>query len=1412
MNATTDRVRIPWTRLSYLPAPEEGGLGRADIPGSLCPLESLRDVGALVLMAERGSGKSDVLRAEADSLHASGLLTYRLDLGEIVEEADVAAVIAERAPPPATADPWYVLIDSYDEALATVSRPHLVLDRWLKSLAPPAREALRLRVATRPGLVVAGAPLRQVLTRYWTPGDIQFRELARLNDGEIATAAQHYGVDPAAFVSEIVRRGLHSLVSLPVTLLELLEDAAAGRDLPATATQAYERGCDRWCHETNDERTPPGDADVRDLLAAAERAAAALHLCTTIPVLTDGARAEHGLRVSDLAEGAEAGPRITETTLRGLMSTGLMAWIDDRSGRFAMRSVQEFLASRFLRRHNVPATTLQTLLMAGHGESRHAVTAVRDLAGWVSTWCDAVFDDLLAHDPYVLLASDLAARAKPDVDRVRLVDALLTQVDQTPNVSLTPVGSLLYRLDHPGLAQQLAPHLVTPSAEDAYPRLGAALLIAQAAAPEHRPVQALLGLAESDQLRARWRSSALHLLPPDLDPSQTARLRALTRDPEEAVAAAAVEILWPAHLDLAALLDLCDLIPASRLPLLLQEPPSPIDTLEVLAWARRRLTAAAAPQAGGPPTDATSSSVLHAAHALAWALGRAEDDATEGRQDPRAEAAIAEALAALADFRDVHDYTASTEFPAHLLDMVDDQALRRRLAQLLLDRIAATDIYHLLDGPFAFFPPQDRIHWAEQFTATPAPAQDALALVLGRGLDRALTAMETAHLQEVAQADLRLQRLLEPWFSPQPNPRAESDERRQQQQRDYRAFNPAPLQAGLNLRPTGDRLRPWWAEMSRLVGFRTPDGSPLGPGLTHFSDVLDLTATPCWPEPDDPLHAELVEAAVWALETAPAVQPDHVNKVAGFVLDDVPELRALTALTAIPDLPEDRWAGLAAALMCIQVRPHDQDSRRSQLKAALDAAGSAFPAVLPDYLDRLPEYVAEPAVTLLITIDAALAETAANWAAGDQGSHPQRLAVLRPLAAAGDQRSLATTRADLAAVSLDGSHETAERWTELANILLVHGTDDERTRLWERLLADRVLVHAWAAASLTDALSSATPGQIGGLYEQLVATGDIVAATSFTARTGPTHPGIDAGMTLAAIPNALAGRSPTAESFAELTRLARAFPSHPRLPALARLHGQALAETHWERPTWPTLHALAADPDHRVVHDAPQLAQIVLAALSDIQHQITGPNGLVPLLWNRTADLDKSPTPKAGQKPPTPPQWLRWPKWEQDLSDLVLHLLQLRLAGHRLIINREVQIDRFGRTDIQIEANHRWDHSAGKATVIIETKGCWNSGVANAARVQLADHYLSRDNAASGIYLIGFFDSDRYWIHKRPGGDGKPQNDRPHTAHTIETLTDEQEALSTRLRAETGADIHAFVLDCRPNPIQDGVRTGTRQG
>jgi hypothetical protein len=114
-------------------------------------------------------------------------------------------------------------------------------------------------------------------------------------------------------------------------------------------------------------------------------------------------------------------------------------------------------------------------------------------------------------------------------------------------------------------------------------------------------------------------------------------------------------------------------------------------------------------------------------------------------------------------------------------------------------------------------------------------------------------------------------------------------------------------------------------------------------------------------------------------------------------------------------------------------------------------------------------------------------------------------------------------------------------------------------------------------------------------------------------------------------------------------------PLHEGVRGLAQAVSEG-SENAWERSSWSTLSAPATDTQRSIVYDAAQLASIVLDAPEAIQYQLTGPNGLASLLWNRTqwrtAEEKKQKNGQAGRAP-----WRWWPLWEvDDVVEAVVHL------------------------------------------------------------------------------------------------------------------------------------------------------------
>jgi len=86
-----------------------------------------------------------------------------------------------------------------------------------------------------------------------------------------------------------------------------------------------------------------------------------------------------------------------------------------------------------------------------------------------------------------------------------------------------------------------------------------------------------------------------------------------------------------------------------------------------------------------------------------------------------------------------------------------------------------------------------------------------------------------------------------------------------------------------------------------------------------------------------------------------------------------------------------------------------------------------------------------------------------------------------------------------------------------------------------------------------------------------------------------------------------------------------------------------------------------------------------------------------------------------------------------------------------IVALREVEIRRVGkdgkgeRTDIYIAGQvRRADDTFDVVRVIVEVKGCWHEELKKAMRTQLTDPYLHENDCSHGIYLVGWFNCEKW--------------------------------------------------------------------
>jgi len=1373
--------RYDWTRLTYPRGRDDGGyadehgwlvpLPAWHFPGRrsfLAPLAGVRDEPVIVLMSAGGTGKSTALAQEYQALAGTACL---IDLKDLAGKPDPAAWLSAQAavPSPLPGDCWHVLLDGFDEALSLIPVPGLValLDAWLGQ--QPDRGRLRLRLATRPG-VRQNAELEQVLLRYWPRDAVVVRDVAPLGRADVLLAATARGVpDPEGFVAGLEKRSLVPVAALPMTSKVLLDRAAEGRPLPESAEEAYRLACEQLCEEPQPWRQRPPGLGLQELMRCAAHLAAILEFCGG-GILTTSLEPIAGapVRLVDAADviRPEAGA-VAEEALSWLTATPLLRSLSDNQWQFASQALQGFLAATHLKGRRLAPVTVQSLLFAGVGRERYVHPRHKDLAGWLAWYRPEVYKEILALDPVPLLSPDLPAQ--PPAVRAQIADALLTHAAR---IRRLPRGQDLHRVNHPGLRGQLAEKITPKTAWQPGDslrevQLATAILLARAC-PDQAPAGALLDVAEDDETPTGIRTAALEAVPPGAAtaPQAASRLDALAAAPEAEVAVGALLALWPQQLPTEALLPR---VPTSapetawqRIALRL----GPADAGAVLAWLQAQFM-------GG-----TVNSPAGVMRLLAWACSALRPAEGEKPQQPAA-AELADVLVLLLRSDRAHD--------VHLADIAGSWAgvpvWRRLLAGEIIARLTAADTTALdavQQHQLALFPPEDSIYWARKAAADTASSLAAMLPLPYPG-----DIPELDQLRQERASNPQLEAVTARWFAPPP---AWLQEARQQAAERSSQIN-GELERLAAERPAPDEIRPWWGTLVQWLA-RDPEKFH----ERHVPVHLDLAAAPSCPPPGSPLRTALQAAALHAVRQTPVMTAAGISRVVGFA--DACEVTALSLLDTPADLTPERWAGLALVLAFANCDATDHDQRVLLLLLAAGRAGTAFAEVLPAALSAIsPQWTANVAATLAETAlgdqaDQALLAWVTSpdrpvkvWSDTTQALAPHDRATLPVLA------SLALI-ADRSLPPDDG--DSRARWAHAVDLMLLHGPLDEIPARWHQILDSADSTVAWAQASTEDigfslyahspvnfwptAYLMLIPQQAGQLYTRLAACGrvdfpprrsplDFPAPRPVADISGPGRRGIHNRL-----PELIAAHLTDAAT-QELQRLAATHPGHPELMKLAADHARRVSE-NLRPPTLAELTTLTTDVTTRVVRDITELTMVVLEALDVLQEQAKRSHGWSMLLWNRETEEAKE-------------GW--WPAWEDTLSNLVCAFLREHLAGHKLVINREVEIwpSRIdgSRTDVHVQAADPKDGAAEPLTVVIEVKGCWNRDILTGVTGQLLP-YLQPGWA--GIFLVGYFHSPEHEHPKykgfpkegaKPAKQGRHRTSKKHTPGQV--LSDLQQQAGT---------------------------------
>jgi hypothetical protein len=474
------KTRHPWKRFwcirggtfnladnGYLVDPD-GEYGAALNPG-LASADSFYEQPCVILLGEPGIGKTDGVKsiqaseAAAEQANSHKFLSFDLrSYGS--EERFIKEVLASEA-----IEDWihgttilHLFLDSLDEALLRLDTVSAILGERIPEFPT---ERLRLRIACR----TAEWPttLEDSLLTTWGKELVKAYELVPLRKKDVK-ASLPSGFDPDAFIRQIELAHAVPLAIKPITLNFLTNLYINKGSFPSNQSELYLSGCRILCEENNDFRR---DSNHRHSLSADQRLMAAMRIAAATVFSNrnaiwtgpeQGDELPEDLILRTISGGVESigesKLEVDEAALRETLGTGLFSSRGVQRLGWAHQTYAEFLAARYLFERRLTIDQINSLIFHGGEPASKMVPQLGETSAWLASMVPEVFSEIVAHDPEILLRSDVSALT--DIAREALANALLTATD---NEHIYPVDlsvrTNLGKLSHPNLAAQLTPYI-----------------------------------------------------------------------------------------------------------------------------------------------------------------------------------------------------------------------------------------------------------------------------------------------------------------------------------------------------------------------------------------------------------------------------------------------------------------------------------------------------------------------------------------------------------------------------------------------------------------------------------------------------------------------------------------------------------------------------------------------------------------------------------------------------------------------------------------------------------------------------------------------------------------------------------------------------------------------------------------
>lgn len=1357
--------------------------------GDRCPdvvsFQAISHNHCLVLLGEPGIGKTSVIKVEEKLINSeneiSGRKALRIDLNQISSSSDLTEILFDSE----TIQDWmsseyplHIFLDSLDECPLGINRLCTMLNNRLKNYPI---ERLYLRIACRTAdwqrlRIIFETELKGICDKF---GIYELLPLRRL---DVYNAAKTSGIDPDIFLSEIADRDAGPMAARPVTLKFLLDTYSSNKKIPYEKIDLYSEGCKFLCMESNENRKASkyiGNLSWDQRMMVAARIAALTVFSKKDAIICDERVhiKNNEIKIYSLYGGKECVKgiefNITEETIKETLSisrlfnsrgSGLMGWVH--------QTYAEFLAAWYLTQNKIQFNQVKSLL---YHPTQKIVPQLHGVTSWLCSMNQGLFEEVLKTDPELLLFTDLMNIREED--REILVRTLLEQYNKK-TLWDHPKLSLLEKLNHRKLVDQLRPYILDKNNSIMARQIAISITIA-CNLQLTKDDLLYVALDPSDEQMVRsWAIQAII----DLEDDETKmRLKPLAfgragSDPEDELKGYAMSALWP------------NLITAEELFSVLTYPKNPSHIGPYYVFISHYLK------------DGLKEE--HLPIALKWVEGHKALRGTPGMPDIFKDIVneiIKKAVTHLNSPSLIDPFakaTASLLAQDHRLIDKDagsfclwSEEIRREIVLRILPKLLEANAYLgcLVDFETPFIISKDIPWMIERLNeAKSEKLQQGWASLIEMVFDQKAVIKYLDMILTTCQSNSILASTFAKIIDPidLSSDKARKLKERYQKRQNYLedSQKPVPLKpspkeriaANLDDFYSGNLAAWYWVTMNLT----------LEPHSTHYMNMLesDITATPGWKAADTQTKARILGAARLFLdrqdpEMDALMGTDNLSyqAISGFkaielLLHEEPEY--------LPVLSSDLWKKWSPAIVAYPLFPSIENGKvQSKL---FNFAYKSAPEEMIRYLNIIIDKENKEFDKLYIISkfedcwDARLANYLVYKAKDQSLKLTCLLDILRPLLEHDikEIRLFVDSYIDSPPPPFGEERKMA---IAISSLLVSYAQDAGWSAVWPTFRQDHKFgQEVILAIENSIGLRSAgiehrlTESQLVELYLWLVKRypysedPDQMCSHFITPRE-------NIGRWRDSILDQLSKMS-TQEACEGLHLIAGELPELELAKYTLANALKNYCKESWKPPEPEHILELFESQEKRLVESGDQLVEVLLESLKRLEKKLHDETPASRDIWDLTDRNNNSYRPI----------------YENELSDYVKRHLAEDIGKRGIVLGRESEIHRGEKTDIHVDTFKEKDDFLEPVSAIIEVKGCWNQELKTAMKLQLVDRYLRDNNCTHGIYLIGWFNCDR-WDKEDPNYKKSPRI----------SIEDAKERYMTQASELSDANTHikAFVLD-----------------